>query len=269
MAIIEYLFPSPFPKTINPNESAVPFLGTQVHLTGETQKDLLYLNQLEKQTITGDFMEKNSETQALGIVALTLAVIALLGSWIPLLNYIAFLFGVLALILGLIAFWIHRKGKKAPGIIASALAALAIGIFALTQASYARSLDEIFYEAEYGYETDYDYEEEILPESEFPWTQKDFDNLVLGDETTGAGGSNLKDILAKFGDPSSTIKGSAETQSQKFETQKLWYIDEAVDSDRSVMLLFVKQDNGDWLLISKAAEELDENPKNSDEETVT
>ena len=214
-------------------------------------------------------MEKNSETQALGIVALTLAVIALLGSWIPLLNYIAFLFGVLALILGLIAFWIHRKGKKAPGIIASALAALAIGIFALTQASYARSLDEIFYESEYGYETDYDYEEESLPESEFPWTQKDFYNLVLGDETTGAGGANLKDILAKFGDPSSTIKGSAETQSQKFETQKLWYIDEAVDSDRSVMLLFVKQDNGDWLLISKAAEELDENPKNSDEETVT
>lgn len=214
-------------------------------------------------------MEKNSETQALGIVALTLAVIALLGSWIPLLNYIAFLFGVLALILGLTAFWIHRKGKKALGIIASALAALAIGIFALTQASYARSLDEIFYESEYGYETDYDYEEETLPESEFPWTQKDFDNLVLGDETTGAGGANLKDILAKFGDPSSTIKGSAETQSQKFETQKLWYIDEAVDSDRSVMLLFVKQDNGDWLLISKAAEELDENPKNSDEETVT
>lgn len=214
-------------------------------------------------------MEKNSETQALGIVALTLAVIALLGSWIPLLNYIAFLFGVLALILGLIAFWIHRKGKKAPGIIASALAALAIGIFALTQASYARSLDEIFYESEYCYETDYDYEEETLPESEFPWTQKDFDNLVLGDETTCAGGANLKDILAKFGDPSSTIKGSAETQSQKFETQKLWYIDEAVDSDRSVMLLFVRQDNGDWLLISKAAEELDENPKNSDEETVT
>lgn len=214
-------------------------------------------------------MNKNSETQALGIVALTLAVIALLGSWIPLLNYIAFLFGVLALILGLIAFWIHRKGKKSLGIVATALAALAIGIFALTQASYARSLDEIFYDSEYGYETDYDYEEEILPESEFPWTQKDFDNLVLGDETTGAGGSNLKDILAKFGDPSSSSKGFAETQTQKFETQRIWYIDEAIDSDRSVMLLFIKQNNGDWLLISKAAEELDEHQENSDEETVT
>lgn len=35
------------------------------------------------------------------------------------------------------------------------------------------------------------------------------------------------------------------------------------------MLLFVKQDNGDWLLISKAAEELDTNQEKSDEETVT
>ncbi|NYS32288.1 hypothetical protein HZZ02_00530 [Streptococcus danieliae] len=216
-------------------------------------------------------MEKNSETQALGIVALTLAVIALLGSWIPLLNYIAFLFGVLALILGLIDFWIHRKGKKALGILASALAALSIGIFAVTQASYARSLEEIFYESEYDYEADYDYdlEEEVLPEVEFPWTQKDFDNLVLGNEMTGAGGANLKDVLAKFGEPSSTIKGSVEIQSQKFETQKLWYIDENIDSDSSVMLLFVKQDNGDWLLISKAAEELDTNQEKSDEETVT
>ena len=57
-------------------------------------------------------MEKKSEKKALGIIAIVLGVIALLGSWVPIFNNISFFLGLLALLLGLIGIFVNRKIQK-------------------------------------------------------------------------------------------------------------------------------------------------------------
>lgn len=209
-------------------------------------------------------MEQKSESHVLGIIAMTLAVITLLGSWIPILNTFAFILGLAALIFGVIELWINRKNKKNLGIISTVLAILGTGISLITISTYGSFFEKYLYNYETYWES-----EETISEPNFTWTQKDYDDLVLGDSTTGAGGSNLEDIRARFGEPTSTSDGTVETDSQSFQTKTYYYESNQVGDYRSVTLAFVKQENGDWLLISKAATDLDIQPEEPEKETVT
>lgn len=54
----------------------------------------------------------NEERKVLGILAIIFGGLALLGSWMPIVNNFSFLLAVLALILGLIGLAINRKRPK-------------------------------------------------------------------------------------------------------------------------------------------------------------
>ncbi|MBJ6746222.1 DUF4190 domain-containing protein [Streptococcus sp. 121] len=209
-------------------------------------------------------MDQKPESHVLGIIALTLAVLALLGSWVPFLNYISCILALIALVLGIIELYNNWKNKKALGIVSTALAVSAIGIFLMTQSVYEAIVKEIYT----NYET-YLEDDEAYTESEFTWTQKDYDDLVLGDGATGAGGTNLKDVISRFGEPTSTSDGTAETDTQRFQTKTAYYESSLYDDYRSVTLTFVKQENGDWLLVFKSATDLDTHPEEAEQETVT
>lgn len=82
----------------------------------------------------------------LAIAALVLAVIALLLCWIPIVNNLAFVLGLLALALGGIAWFRSRGGRRAgrgPAVAAAVVSVVAmVGVIA-TQAFFGQVLDEI------------------------------------------------------------------------------------------------------------------------------
>ncbi len=86
-------------------------------------------------------MEQKPEPHVLGIIAITLAVLALLGSWIPLLNYISCILGLVALVLGIIELCNNWKTKKTLGIVSTALAVSAIGISLTTQSFFGTMVE--------------------------------------------------------------------------------------------------------------------------------
>ena len=96
---------------------------------------------------------------------------------------------------------------------------------------------------------DEDEEEEEI----FTWTQEQFDALIEGDPSNqGQGGTNYKDIIRKHGIPDSetdSIMGD-------YEIKRITYL--SISSDpKTVVLTFVKQENGQFLLIRKFAIGLD------------
>ncbi len=211
-------------------------------------------------------MEQKPEPHVLGIIAITLAVLALLGSWIPLLNYISCILGLVALVLGIIELCNNWKTKKTLGIVSTALAVSAIGISLTTQSFFGTMVEELYTD----YET-YVEDTEDYTESEFTWTQKDYNDLVLGDGATGAGGTNLKDVASRFGEPTSTSDDISETDTKKLQTKTYYYESDLTEDYRTitVTLTFVKQENGDWLLVTKSATNLDIQPQEPEQETVT
>ena len=82
----------------------------------------------------------------LAVAALVLAIIALLLCWIPIVNNLAFVLGLLALALGAIAWFRSRKGRRAGRGLSVAAAVVSVvamvGVIA-TQAFFAEVLDEI------------------------------------------------------------------------------------------------------------------------------
>lgn len=52
------------------------------------------------------------ENKVLGILAIVFGAIALLGSWIPIINYLSFFIGTIALILAIIGLIINRKKNE-------------------------------------------------------------------------------------------------------------------------------------------------------------
>ena len=204
---------------------------------------------------------KPEEQKVLGILATIFGAIALLGSWIPFINYLSFFIAIVALILGIIGLIANLKKRKTMAIIGTSLAIASVVLFFTTQILYAnvykdfvREFNRSYREASSSMERDLtdDIIDSISEEEEedsFTWTQEQFDALIEGDlDNKGKGGTNYKDIIKKHGLPDSefdfTLGG--------YDTKKITYISIG-DKTKTVTLTFAKDDNGQLLLVQKHA----------------
>ena len=221
---------------------------------------------------------KPEEQRVLGILATIFGAIALLGSWIPFINYLSFFIAIVAFILGIIGLIVNLKKRKTMAIIGTSLAVASVVLFFTTQVLYAnvykefiREFNRSYREASSSMERDLtDDTIDSLPEEEeeddnFSWTQEQFDALIEGDlDNKGKGGTNYKDIIKKHGLPDSefdsTIGG--------YDTRKITYISIG-DKIKTVTLTFAKSDNGQLLLVQKHAVGLglEKSKKQNDSET--
>lgn len=225
-----------------------------------------------------NFQMKPEEQRVLGILATIFGAIALLGSWIPFINYLSFFIAIVAFILGIIGLIVNLKKRKTMAIIGTSLAVASVVLFFTTQVLYAnvykefiREFNRSYREASSSMERDLtDDTIDSLPEEEeeddnFSWTQEQFDALIEGDlDNKGKGGTNYKDIIKKHGLPDSefdsTIGG--------YDTRKITYISIG-DKIKTVTLTFAKSDNGQLLLVQKHAVGLglEKSKKQNDSET--
>lgn len=223
-----------------------------------------------------NFQMKPEEQKVLGILATIFGAIALLGSWIPFINYLSFFIAIVALILGIIGLIVNLKKRKTMAIIGTALSITSIVLFFTTQILYAnvykdfarefnRSYREASDSMEREEESDLkDDSSDFIPEEEeedsFAWTQEQFDALIEGDTSNrGKGGSNYKDIISKHGQPDSEI----ESTSGDYDIKRITYLSLGSNT-KTVVLTFVKQENGQFLLIRKFALGLDRTERTDD-----
>lgn len=215
---------------------------------------------------------KPEEQKVLGILATIFGSIALLGSWIPFINYLSFFIAIVALILGIIGLIANLKKRKTMAIIGTSLSIASIILFLTTQMLYAnvykefvREFNRSYREASSSMERDLtDDTIDSLPEEEeedsFTLTQKEFDALIEGDlDNKGKGGTNYKDIIKKHGLPDSEFDSIIEG----YDTKKITYIG-IDDKIKTVTLTFVKQDDGQLLLVHKIAVGLGERQQQRD-----
>lgn len=222
---------------------------------------------------------KPEEQKVLGILATIFGAIALLGAWIPFINYLSFFIAIIAFILGIIGLIVNLKKRKTMAIIGTSLAIASVVLFFTTQILYANVYKEFVREFNRSYReasSSMEREEEsdltddnsaFIPEEEeedtFTWTQEQFDALIEGDlDNKGKGGTNYKDIIRKHGLPDSEFDSIIEG----YDTKKITYIG-IDDKIKTVTLTFVKQDNGQLLLVHKIAVGLGENQQQRDSGT--
>ena len=222
---------------------------------------------------------KPEEQKVLGILATIFGAIALLGSWIPFINYLSFFIAIVALILGIIGLIANLKKRKTMAIIGTSLAIASVVLFFTTQVLYANVYKEFVREFNRSYReasSSMEREEESdltddsgasIPEEEeedtFTWTQEQFDALIEGDlDNKGKDSTNYKDIIIKHGLPDSEFDSIIEG----YDTKKITYIG-IDDKIKTVTLTFVKQDNGQLLLVHKIAVGLGENQQQRDSGT--
>ena len=222
---------------------------------------------------------KPEEQRVLGILATIFGAIALLGSWIPFINYLSFFIAIVAFILGIIGLIVNLKKRKTMAIIGTSLAIASVVLFFTTQILYANVYKEFVREFNRSYSeasASMEREEESdltddssasIPEEEeddtFTWTQEQFDALIEGDlDNKGKGGTNYKDIIKKHGLPDSEFDSTIEG----YDTKKITYIG-IDDRIKTVTLTFVKQDNGQLLLVHKIAVGLGESQQQRDSGT--
>ena len=222
---------------------------------------------------------KPEEQKVLGILATIFGAIALLGSWIPFINYLSFFIAIVALILGIIGLIVNLKKRKTMAIIGTSLAVASVVLFFTTQILYAnvykdfvREFNRSYREASSSMEREEesgltDDSNDFIPEEEeedsFTWTQEQFDALIEGDlDNKGKGGTNYKDIIKKHGLPDSEFDSTIEG----YDTKKITYIG-IDDRIKTVTLTFVKQDNGQLLLVHKIAVGLGESQQQRDSGT--
>lgn len=191
------------------------------------------------------------ERKVLGILAIIFGALALLGSWIPIINNFSFILAILALIFGIIGFLVNRKRPKTLAIIGTVLSIVSIAIVLGTQAMYAKSLDKLSKDIEQSVtstssSSDSSQKQE---DTKFNWTKEQFDALVTGDiANRGAGGSKYDDIIKEHGEPSDTNT----TTVNDHENKTISYT--SFDKEyKSVILSFAKQEDGSFLLITKVA----------------
>ena len=207
---------------------------------------------------------KQEEYKTLGILAVIFGAGALLSSRIPIINSLAFLLGFVALILGVIGIGLNLQNQKTLAMIGSSFGLISIIIVLISQLLFT----PIFADFIRGYRSssnylmeeptnedwpnstidEYEEEEEI-----FTWTQEQFDALIEGDPSNqGQGGTNYKDIISEHGIPDSEVDSS----DSDYETKRITYLSLGSPS-KAVVLNFVKQKNGQFLLIHKFAVGLD------------
>lgn len=191
------------------------------------------------------------ERKVLGILAIIFGALALLGSWMPIINNFSFILAILALIFGLIGFAVNRKRPKTLAIIGTVLSVVSIAIVLATQAMYAKSLDKLGKDVEQAVSSASSSIESSQKEEDakFNWTKEQFDALVTGDiANRGAGGSKYDDIVKEHGEPSDTNTSTVNDH----ENKTISYT--ALGTKyKSVVLSFSKQDDGTFLLTTKVA----------------
>ncbi len=90
--------------------------------------------------------DKTERTSGLAISGFIIAILALLGAWVPIVNNVSFFFAVIALIFGIIGFRSIKKGKRVGQGLATATIIISIiaGVVVLaTQAFYSKAIDEV------------------------------------------------------------------------------------------------------------------------------
>ena len=201
---------------------------------------------------------KQEEYKTLGILAVIFGAGALLSSRIPIINSLSFLLGFVALILGVISIGLNLQNQKTLAMIGSSFGLISIIIVLISQLLFT----SIFADFIRGYRSssnylmeeptnedwpnstidEYEEEEEI-----FAWTQEQFDALIEGDPSNqGQGGTNYSDIIREHGIPDSESESNLDNQ----ETKRISYLSLGSPS-KAVVLNFVKQKNGQFLLIHK------------------
>ena len=208
---------------------------------------------------------KPEEQRVLGILATIFGAIALLGSWIPFINYLSLFIAIVAFILGIIGLIVNLKKRKTMAIIGTSLAVASVVLFFTTQVLYANVYKEFVREFNRSYSeasASMEREEESdltddsaysIPEEEeddnFTWTQEQFDALIEGDlDNKGKGGTTYEDIINKHGKPDSDFDFTL----GDYNTKKITYISIG-DKTKTVTLTFAKDDNGQLLLVQKHA----------------
>ena len=212
---------------------------------------------------------KQKEQKILGILAIIFGTLALLGSWIPIVNILSFFLAIATLILGVFGIAINLRNRKTVAIIGTTLGLISIVVILTTQVLSTHVFYDLARTFRHPYtnitsSTDTEIYDE-LPDSStgeaddeentefFTWSQEQFDALVEGDTSdSGKGGSNYKDIIRKHGIPDS----ETDSVMGDYEIKRITYL--SISSDpKTVVLTFVKQENGQFLLIRKFAIGLD------------
>lgn len=195
------------------------------------------------------------ENKVLGILAIVFGAIALLGSWIPIINYLSFFIGTIALILAIIGLIINQKKPKTLAIIGSVISFFSLIITLVTLSFYSRMFNEMgkrfdTLSSSYRSYIDSSEREEEREKEEsttFTWTKAEFDALKEGDILKrGAGGTKYDDIIRDHGKPTdettSTVSGS--------ELKTITYLPGG-SKYQAVILTFSKNEDGSFLLTSK------------------
>lgn len=195
------------------------------------------------------------ERKVLGILAIIFGALALLGSWMPIINNFSFILAILALIFGLIGFAVNRKRPKTLAIIGTVLAVVSIAIVLVTQAMYAKSLKELGKNVEETVSSVSSSIESSQKEEDakFNWTKEQFDALQVGDIINyGAGGTNYDDVASIHGEPNNVTTSSVNDHDSKTVSYT-----STGSKYKSVILSFSKQDDGSFLLTSKVSSGLE------------
>ena len=219
---------------------------------------------------------KHKEEKILGIIAIIFGTLALLGSWLPIISILAFFFAIIAIALGVFGIGLNLKNRKILAIIGTSLGILSIFLVLMTQVLPSglftdlaknfrhpyRSLTSLTEDDDFGTLPDNSTDEDKDDEDtdSFTWTKEQFDALIEGDTANrGKGGSNYKDIISKHGLPDSEI----ESTSGDYEIKEISYVSLGSNT-KTVVLTFVKQENGQFLLIRKFALGLDRKEQTDD-----
>lgn len=147
------------------------------------------------------------EKKVLGILAIVFGGIALIGSWVPILNNVSFFIAIISLILGVIALIVNRKNKKVLAIVGTCLSIASIIIVLVTQTMYSSALDSASkaidkasssIDADYSKSSSKEASKKAEADKNFKWTDAYFDSIVDGTTT-------YDEIVATVGEPK-TIK---------------------------------------------------------------
>lgn len=191
------------------------------------------------------------ERKVLGILAIVFGGIALIGSWMPIINNLSFIIAILALILGIIGLFINKKRPKTLAIIGTVIAVVSMAIVLITQSMYANALNNVSKNVETAVSSANSSIESSKKEDEtkFNWTKEQFDDLKQGDIINrGAGGTNYNDVISEHGKPTdenTTSVNDHENKTISYTSMGKKY--------KSVILTFSKQDDGSFLLTSKVS----------------
>ena len=195
------------------------------------------------------------ERKVLGILAIIFGALALLGSWMPIINNFSFILAILALIFGLIGFAVNRKRPKTLAIIGTVLAVVSIAIVLVTQAMYAKSLKELgkIVEETVSAVSSSIESSQKEEDAKYNWTKEQFDALQVGDIINyGAGGTNYDDVASVHGEPNNVTTSSVNDHDSKTVSYT-----STGSKYKSVILSFSKQDDGSFLLTSKVSSGLE------------